>query len=47
MYLDQSAFKQWNILMTGAMYSVIPVIIIFVFLQKFYIQGLTSGAIKG
>jgi ABC-type glycerol-3-phosphate transport system permease component len=46
MYLDQSAFKQWNILMTGAMYSVIPVILIFIFLQKFYIQGLTSGAIK-
>lgn len=47
MYLDQSAFKQWNVLMTGAVYATVPVIIIFVFLQKSYIQGLTSGAIKG
>lgn len=47
MYLDQSAFKQWNVLMAGSMFSVIPVIIIFIFLQKFYIQGLTSGSVKG
>ena len=46
MYLDQTAFKQWNVLMSGAMYATIPVIIIFICLQKFYIQGLTSGALK-
>jgi ABC-type maltose transport system permease subunit len=33
--------------MTGAMYATVPVILIFIFLQKFYVQGLTSGAIKG
>lgn len=47
MYLDQSAFKQWNVLMTGSLYSVVPVIVVFMFLQKSYIQGLTSGAVKG
>lgn len=47
MYLDQSAFKQWNVLMTGAVFATVPVIILFVFLQKSYIRGLTSGAIKG
>jgi ABC-type glycerol-3-phosphate transport system permease component len=31
----------------GSMFAVIPVILIFIFPQKFYIQGLTSGAIKG
>jgi len=46
MYLDQTAFKQWNVLMAGAMYATIPVILIFICLQKFYIQGLTSGALK-
>jgi ABC-type glycerol-3-phosphate transport system permease component len=46
MYLDQSAFKQWNVLMAGAMFATVPVILIFMLLQKFYIQGLTSGAIK-
>jgi len=47
MYLDQSAFKQWNVLMTGSIYSVVPVIAVFMALQKSYIQGLTSGAVKG
>jgi len=46
MYLDSSAFKQWNVLMVGAMFATIPVILIFIGLQKFYIQGLTSGALK-
>ncbi|GHV02933.1 sugar ABC transporter permease [Spirochaetia bacterium] len=46
MYLDQSAFKQWNVLMAGAMFATVPVILVFMLLQKFYIQGLTSGAIK-
>lgn len=46
MYLDSSAFKQWHLLMAGSMLSVIPVIIIFVFLQKYYIRGLTGGAVK-
>ena len=47
MYLDQSAFTQWNVLMTGSMFSVIPVIVIFMMLQKSYVRGLTMGAIKG
>lgn len=47
MFLDQSAFKQWNILMTGSLFSIIPVIIIFMCLQKSYIQGLSAGAVKG
>lgn len=47
MFLDQSAFKQWNILMTGSLFSIIPVIIIFMCLQKSYIRGLSAGAVKG
>lgn len=47
MFLDQSAFKQWNILMTGSLFSIIPVIVIFMCLQKSYIQGLSAGAVKG
>lgn len=47
MYLDQSAFTQWNVLMAGSMFSVVPVILIFVLLQKSYMRGLTAGAIKG
>jgi multiple sugar transport system permease protein len=47
MYLNTSRFTQWNLLMAGAVISVIPVIIVFVFMQKFYIQGLAAGAVKG
>ncbi|MFV0400739.1 MAG: carbohydrate ABC transporter permease [Oscillospiraceae bacterium] len=47
MYLDESSFKQWNVLMAGSVISVIPVIIVFMCLQKSYIQGLTAGAVKG
>lgn len=47
MYLDQSAFKQWNVLMAGSIFAIIPVILVFMSLQKFYVQGITSGAVKG
>ncbi|MDF2671473.1 MAG: sugar transporter permease, partial [Paenibacillus sp.] len=46
MLLDTGVFRQWNILMTGSLISVIPIILCFSFLQKYYIQGLTAGAIK-
>lgn len=46
LYLDSSAFKQWHLLMAGSMLSVVPVILVFIFLQKYYIRGLTGGAVK-
>lgn len=44
--LDRSAFRQWNVLMTGSLFAIIPVLILFFFLQKYYIQGLTAGSVK-
>lgn len=38
---------QWNLLMAGAVVTTLPVAILFVFLQRFLINGLTAGAIKG
>ncbi len=38
---------QWNMLMAGAVVTTLPVAILFVFLQRYLIAGLTSGAIKG
>jgi len=46
MLLDTGVFRQWNVLMAGSLISVIPVILVFFFMQKYYIQGLASGAIK-
>ena len=38
---------QWGPLMAAAMASVVPVIVAYAFLQRSFIQGLTSGAVKG
>lgn len=36
----------WNLLMSGAIITTIPVVILFVLLQQFFINTLTSGAFK-
>lgn len=38
---------QWHLLMAGSMLTVLPLVIGFVFLQRFFVRGLTSGAVKG
>jgi ABC-type glycerol-3-phosphate transport system permease component len=38
---------EWNLLMAGAVISTIPVVLLFIFLQKQLVAGLTSGAVKG
>lgn len=38
---------QWNLMMAGAMFSVIPIIVVYLILNKWFITGLTSGAVKG
>jgi len=35
------------LLMAGILISIIPVIVIFIFLQRYFVAGLTSGAVKG
>lgn len=37
---------QWNNIMAFSTLIVIPVVIIFIFLQKYIVSGLTSGAVK-
>jgi multiple sugar transport system permease protein len=44
--LDTGVFRQWNVLMAGSLISILPVILAFFIFQKYYIQGLSSGAIK-
>lgn len=44
----QGTYKtQWNYLMAGVIITVIPVIIVYLLLQKHVISGLTAGAVKG
>jgi len=37
----------WGLLTAAICMIIIPLIIIFIFLQKYFIQGLTAGAVKG
>lgn len=39
--------SQYTLLMAGILISIIPVIVIFIFLQRYFVAGLTSGAVKG
>jgi multiple sugar transport system permease protein len=36
----------WTVIISGALIATIPTVIVFIFLQRFFIQGLTLGATK-
>ena len=38
---------EWESMMAGACFSIVPIAILFLFAQKFFIEGMTSGAVKG
>ena len=37
----------WGLIMAGAVISTIPPVLLYMFLQKYIVQGLTAGAVKG
>lgn len=37
----------WGSLMASSVLSVLPVVILFVFLQRFIVEGMTAGSVKG
>lgn len=39
--------QQWGYFAAGAIIAAIPVVVLFMFLQKFLVSGLTAGAVKG
>jgi len=39
--------RDWGPLTAAAMVSIVPVVILFVFLQRFFLSGMTGGAVKG
>lgn len=47
MYFDSIYGPQTNLIMAASVMSVIPPIILFVLLQKFLVQGIQIGAVKG
>lgn len=45
-FLDQQTIIQWNVRMAGSLFTVLPVILAFILLQRYYIRGLTAAAVK-
>lgn len=41
------ASTNWGAMMAASVVSAVPVTIVFIFLQRYFIQGLTAGAVKG
>jgi ABC-type glycerol-3-phosphate transport system permease component len=39
--------SQWNLMMAGTLFSIIPIIVTYLFLNRYFISGMTGGAIKG
>lgn len=39
--------KQWDLILTAAFLAMIPVVILFIFLQRYMIKGMVAGAVKG
>jgi multiple sugar transport system permease protein len=38
---------EWNLLMAGTVMTVLPVILLFIFTQRFFVKGIQLGAVKG
>lgn len=37
----------WDLMMAGTTMAVIPMLVVFILLNKYFVEGLTSGAVKG
>ena len=42
-----NAAAEWHIMLAGASIAIIPILIVYLFANKQFIAGLTSGAVKG
>lgn len=45
-FLLKGYYQPWAAIMAGAVIMVIPIVVLFLFLQKYLIKGLTGGAVK-
>ena len=41
-----SFVKQWNLIMVSTMLAMLPIIILYIFAQKYIVQGMVEGAVK-
>jgi putative chitobiose transport system permease protein len=46
-YLSGLFSSNWRLIASGSLISIIPIIVIFLFLQRYFIKGAMAGAVKG
>lgn len=37
----------WNLMMAGTVLSIVPILVVYMFLNRYFIEGITEGAVKG
>lgn len=42
-----AAASSWNLMLSGSVIALLPVIIAFIFANKYFVHGITEGAVKG
>ena len=45
--LSREHVQDNELMMAGAVLTIVPVLVVFLVLQRYYIQGLTMGSVKG
>ena len=45
--VNDSFFKDYGVTMAGASVAAVPMIVLFLLLQRYFVKGLTAGAVKG
>jgi multiple sugar transport system permease protein len=46
-FFGQHQFTQWGYVFAMSVLTLVPVVIVFITCQKFFVQGLTAGSVKG
>ena len=46
-FFGQHQFTQWGYVFALSVFSLLPVLLVFIFCQKFFVAGLTTGGVKG
>jgi raffinose/stachyose/melibiose transport system permease protein len=46
-FFNQFSNNRWNLLLASGVMAVLPLIILYIFTQRYIIQGIVAGAVKG
>lgn len=46
-FFGQHQFTQWGYVFALSVFSLVPILLVFLFCQRFFVEGLTSGSVKG